>query len=56
VSFAAAFEKGRFERSNFSDEAGYRGELSDTNEGRTKKNELKTIEYSQISQHVTSVT
>jgi hypothetical protein len=56
VTLAAAFEKGRFERADFSNGAGYRRELSGTNEGRTKKNELKTIEYGQINQHVILVT
>jgi len=56
VTLTATFEKGRFEWSNFSDEAEYREELSGTYEGRTKKNELKTIEYGQIHQHVILVT
>lgn len=53
---AAAFEKGRFERADFSDAAGYRREPLGTNEGRTEKNELKIIEYGQINEHVILVT
>jgi hypothetical protein len=56
VTLAAAFEKGRFERADFSDEAGYRREPLGINEGRTKKTELKTIEYGLIKQHVILVT